>query len=130
MGKKNGINMTLPTVADLFSTQEERDEGKRESVRDIPLAEISDFPNHPFKVKMDEEILTFHDNEGTDHGMVGKTFTSRFWVFLNERQIKIQEKGIIKFSNWLCCKKTDVFHNFLTVDSNQLLSGFAQGYII
>lgn len=56
MGKKNGINMTLPTVADLFSTQEERDEGKRESVQDIPLAEISDFPNHPFKVKMDEEM--------------------------------------------------------------------------
>lgn len=56
MGKKNGINMTLPTVADLFSTQEERDEGKRESVRDISLAEISDFPNHPFKVKMDEEM--------------------------------------------------------------------------
>lgn len=56
MGKKNGINMTLPTVADLFSTQEERDVGKRESVRDIPLAEISDFPNHPFMVKMDEEM--------------------------------------------------------------------------
>ena len=56
MSKKNGINMTLPTAADLFSTQEERDEGKRESVRDIPLAEISDFPNHPFKVKMDEEM--------------------------------------------------------------------------
>lgn len=56
MGKKNGINMTLPTVADLFSTQEERDEGKRESVRDIPLAEISDFPNHPFMVKMDEKM--------------------------------------------------------------------------
>lgn len=56
MGKKNGINMTLPTAADLFSTQEERDEGKRESVREIALAEISDFPNHPFKVKMDEEM--------------------------------------------------------------------------
>lgn len=56
MSKKSGINMTLPTAADLFSTQEERDEGKRESVRDIPLAEISDFPNHPFKVKMDEEM--------------------------------------------------------------------------
>lgn len=53
---KNGINMTLPTADDLFSTQEERDEGKRESVREIPLAEISDFPNHPFKVKMDEEM--------------------------------------------------------------------------
>ena len=56
MGKRNGINMTLPTAADLFSTQEERDEGKRESVREIPLEEISDFPNHPFKVKMDEEM--------------------------------------------------------------------------
>ena len=56
MGKRNGINMTLPTAADLFSTQEERDEEKRESVREIPLEEISDFPNHPFKVKMDEEM--------------------------------------------------------------------------
>lgn len=56
MPKKNGIDMTLPTAADLFSTQEERDEGKRESVREIPLAEISDFPDHPFKVKMDEEM--------------------------------------------------------------------------
>ncbi len=56
MPKKNGINMTLPPADDLFSTQEERDEGKRESVREIALAEISDFPNHPFKVKMDEEM--------------------------------------------------------------------------
>ncbi len=53
---KNGINMTLPLVDDLFSTQEERDEEKRESVWEIPLAEISDFPNHPFKVRMDEEM--------------------------------------------------------------------------
>lgn len=53
---KNGINMTLPTADDLFSTQEERDEGKRESVREIALEEISDFPDHPFKVRMDEEM--------------------------------------------------------------------------
>lgn len=44
------------------------------------------------------------------------------WVFLNERQIKIQEKGIIKFSNRLRGKKTDVLNDLLTVDSNQLLS--------
>lgn len=56
MSKKNGINMTLPTADDLFSTQEERDERKRESVREIALAEISDFPNHPFKVRVDEEM--------------------------------------------------------------------------
>ena len=50
------IKMPLPSAADLFSTQEERDNASRESVRDIPLEEISDFPNHPFKVKMDESM--------------------------------------------------------------------------
>ncbi|NBJ83253.1 ParB/RepB/Spo0J family partition protein [bacterium 1XD42-94] len=48
--------MPLPSAADLFSTQEERDNESRESVREIPLKEISDFPNHPFKVKMDESM--------------------------------------------------------------------------
>ncbi len=50
------IKMPLPSAADLFSTQEERDNASRESVRDIPLEEISDFPNHPFKVKIDESM--------------------------------------------------------------------------
>lgn len=51
------IKMPLPSAADLFSTQEERDNESRESVREIPLEEISDFPNHPFKVKMDESMV-------------------------------------------------------------------------
>lgn len=51
------IDMKLPSVADLFTTQEQRDEDKRENVREIPLTEISDFPNHPFKVKTDEELF-------------------------------------------------------------------------
>lgn len=51
------IKMPLPSAADLFSTQEERDNESRESVREIPLGEISDFPNHPFKVKMDESMV-------------------------------------------------------------------------
>lgn len=46
----------LLSVDSLFTTQEERDEAQRETVRDIPLAEISDFPNHPFKVRMDESM--------------------------------------------------------------------------
>lgn len=50
------IKMPLPSAADLFSTQEERNNASRESVREIPLEEISDFPNHPFKVKMDESM--------------------------------------------------------------------------
>lgn len=51
------IKMPLPSAADLFSTQEERDNAGRESVMEIPLEKISDFPNHPFKVKMDESMV-------------------------------------------------------------------------
>lgn len=57
MAKGKGINLSLPPADDLFSTQEEREEAKRESVRNIPIAEITDFPNHPFKVKADESML-------------------------------------------------------------------------
>lgn len=57
MTKRNVIEMNLPTVDDLFSTQEERDNEKREYVKAIPLDKISDFPDHPFKVRMDEKML-------------------------------------------------------------------------
>ena len=54
MAKGREISMNLPKADDLFSTQAERDEAKLESVRNIALEEISGFPNHPFKVRMDE----------------------------------------------------------------------------
>lgn len=57
MAKRKGIELNLPPADDLFSTQEEREELKRESVRELPLSEISDFPNHPFKVKADESMM-------------------------------------------------------------------------
>ena len=57
MAKSKSIDMKLPSVDDLFSTQEEREEASRESVKTIPLKEISDFPNHPFKVKVDDSML-------------------------------------------------------------------------
>lgn len=56
MAKSNASEM-LTSLDSLFTTQEQRDEGKRDSVQDIPLAQISDFPEHPFKVKQDEAML-------------------------------------------------------------------------
>ena len=40
----------------MFTTQEERDNAQRSYVIDLPTTEISDFPDHPFKVRMDEEM--------------------------------------------------------------------------
>lgn len=51
------LKLNLPPADDLFTTQEERDDARRERVIDLPLHEIHDFPNHPFKVRMDEDML-------------------------------------------------------------------------
>lgn len=69
MAKSKGIDMKLPSVADLFTTQEQRDEDKRENVREISLTEISDFPNHPFKVKADEKMLEMAESV-KEHGIL------------------------------------------------------------
>lgn len=55
-------SIKLSTVDDLFSTEESRADSQREKVMDIPLSEISDFPNHPFKVKADEAMLEMADS--------------------------------------------------------------------
>ena len=54
-GRKS--DLTLPTLDDLFSTQELRDDAKLSKIRDIPLELIDDFPDHPFKVRDDEDMI-------------------------------------------------------------------------
>lgn len=56
MAKSNASEM-LTSLDSLFTTQEQRDEAKRDSVQDIQISQISDFPEHPFKVKQDEAML-------------------------------------------------------------------------
>lgn len=58
---KNSV-ASLLSVDSLFTTQAEREEAKRETVRDIPLEEISAFPNHPFKVRMDDSMVELADS--------------------------------------------------------------------
>ena len=48
--------MRLPSVDDLFSTEESRQEAKLARIYDIPISEIDDFPDHPFKVRDDEDM--------------------------------------------------------------------------
>lgn len=60
MAKK--IELGLPTLDDLFSSQEERDDAKLQKIRDIPISEIDDFPDHPFKVRDDEDMVQLVDS--------------------------------------------------------------------
>ncbi len=57
---RNSIKLT--SVDELFTTEENRADSQREKVLDIPLSEISDFSNHPFKVKADEAMLEMADS--------------------------------------------------------------------
>ena len=54
-GRKS--DFTLPTLDELFTTQELRDDAKLSKIRDIPLELIDDFPDHPFKVRDDEDMI-------------------------------------------------------------------------
>jgi ParB family chromosome partitioning protein len=57
LSKGTAIDLGLnEAYNDLFSTQAERDNAQRSYVIDLPTTEISDFPDHPFKVRMDEEM--------------------------------------------------------------------------
>lgn len=54
---KRKSDFTLTSLDDLFKTQEIRDDEKLSRIRDIPISEIDDFPEHPFKVKDDEDMI-------------------------------------------------------------------------
>ena len=53
---RNEIEMHLPKIDDLFTTQEERDSANLEKIVNINLNEIDDFPDHPFKVVENDEM--------------------------------------------------------------------------
>ena len=56
-GTKSDFTLPTNTLDELFSTQEERDDAKLSKIRDIPLELIDDFPDHPFKVRDDEDMI-------------------------------------------------------------------------
>lgn len=56
MAKNNGYNLNLPSLDDLFTTEAERADAKLEKVVLLPPEDISEFPNHPFQVRMDDAM--------------------------------------------------------------------------
>ena len=62
MARKQEIDFDLPKLDDLFTTQEERDEAKLKKIYDIPIDQIDDFPDHPFKVIDDEDMLNLTES--------------------------------------------------------------------
>lgn len=58
----SGIDLGLTGLDNLFSSQAEREDAKLAKIRDIPLKQIDDFPDHPFHVKDDEDMRNLADS--------------------------------------------------------------------
>ena len=57
MPREKESTIKLPSLDDLFSSQEERDDARLKRIHEIPLDQIDPFPDHPYKVRDDEEMM-------------------------------------------------------------------------
>ena len=69
MPSGNKIKLDLRSYDDIFSTQEERDDQKKAKIEDIPLEQIDDFPDHPYKVRDDEDMAALIESI-KEHGVI------------------------------------------------------------
>lgn len=67
--EKNSAASLLTSVDSLFTTQEERDIATQPRVQEIPIDQIDDFPNHPFKVRMDDSMMEMAESV-KQHGIL------------------------------------------------------------
>ena len=57
MAKEKREEIQFPSLDELFSSQEEREDAKLKRIYEIPLTEIDPFPDHPYKVRDDEDMM-------------------------------------------------------------------------
>lgn len=62
MARSRKSSIELTAYDDLFQTDESRAEAALSKIRDIPISEIDEFPDHPFKVLMDEDMEQLVDS--------------------------------------------------------------------
>ena len=62
MVNERNAEMRLPSLDDLFSNQQEREEARLKKIYEIPIEEIDPFPDHPFKVKDDEDMMNLTES--------------------------------------------------------------------
>jgi len=66
LANEKSVEMRLPSLDELFSSQEERDDAKLKRIYEIPLEEIDPFPDHPFKVQDDEDMMNLAESIRTN----------------------------------------------------------------
>ncbi len=93
--KGNSIDLGLTGYNELFSSESSRNESKRPKIMDIPLTEIDDAPNHPFKVRIDEDMYklveSIKENGVIEPAILRKKADGRYEIVAGHRRRKACE---------------------------------------
>lgn len=129
MARNNAFKMNLPSVDDLFSTEESRQESKLKKIYEIPISEIDDFPDHPYRVLDDEDMNNLMESieyRGIiTPAMVRKKEDGRYEMISGHRRKHACERLGLET---LRCEVVDVSRDeaiILMVDSNSQRSEIA-----
>lgn len=123
MSKKSIADIKIPTYDDLFTTEKQRQESKLEKIINIPINEIHEFKNHPFKVRMDEDMLKLVESI-PDNGIILPTLVrpspsgKGYEMVSGHRRMKAAELNQLKTVPAIVRDLTDDQATIIMVDSN------------
>ena len=116
MAKDRNEEMRLPSLDELFSSQEERDDAKLKRIHEIPISEIDPFPDHPFHVRDDEDMMNLVESVKTNGvitpATVRKKEDGRYELLSGHRRMRACE---IAGMDTLRCEVVDMDRDEATV---------------
>ena len=122
MNKERNTDFTLNSLDDLFTSQNERDNGYLPNIQDIPLELLDDFPNHPFKVRDDEDMLKLIESV-TERGVLVPAIVrpkadGRYELISGHRRKRASECAEKKTLRCMVSDLDDDAATIIMVDSN------------
>ena len=120
--EKKESRMRLPKVDDLFTTQEERDRLNLEKIIDISITDIEDFPNHPFKVIVNDELKemveSIKEKGVLSPALVRKKSNGKYEMISGHRRKKASELANLETIPCIVRDLTDEEATIIMVDAN------------
>ena len=123
MPKKNINDIRIPSYDDLFTNEEQRQEAKLEKIMELPIDEIHEFKNHPFKVRQDEEMIKLTESI-TENGILLPTLVrpspdgKGYEMVSGHRRMKAAEMNGLDKVPAIVRDLTDEQATIIMVDSN------------
>lgn len=122
MSKERQTDFVLPKLDELFTSQSERENGMLPHLQDIPLNLLDDFPNHPFKVRDDEDMLKLTESI-TERGVLVPAIVrpkgnGRYELISGHRRKRASEYADKKTLRCIVSDLDDDAATIIMVDSN------------